>query len=121
MQFGAELALALPWAYFLHTCGLLTATRSCGDMAAFYFFSHNHTNELDCVRTHVVSGWPGTVGAYDSFVKERWIPPPIAAHWRTKAPPLAALRLDDRALGGMVSVELGCTDRTSTPTPQNKH
>ena len=60
-------------------------------MSAFYYFSRNHTNELDCVRSHVVSGWPGSVGAYDSFLKERWIPPAIAAHWRAKAPPLEGL------------------------------
>ena len=65
-EFGAELALALPWAYFLQACGVLRSTVSCGDMSAFYFFSPNHTNVLGCERHGGVSGcvW----GRTDVFV-----------------------------------------------------
>ena len=41
-EFGPELVTALPHAYFLHACGKLRATSSCGDLSDFYWFSPRH-------------------------------------------------------------------------------
>jgi hypothetical protein len=49
-EFGEDLLFSIPVAYFLSTCGKLASTIGCGNMSAYYWFSKNHTDDLQCKR-----------------------------------------------------------------------
>ena len=38
-EFGLQLTLALPVAFFIHSCGILASTKGCGNVSALYWFS----------------------------------------------------------------------------------
>ena len=43
IEFGYELISVIPYAYYLHTKGKLTETRSGNDTESLYYFSPKHT------------------------------------------------------------------------------
>lgn len=55
-EFGYEMVLAVPYAYWLHETGNLRSTTSCIDTKPLYFFSDNHTEYFqkrsDCLGDH---------------------------------------------------------------------
>lgn len=76
-EFGVETMIAVPGAYWLHHhCGKLASTRSCGDVAAWYWFSPNHTNDMDCKgRAAANQKWRLMLHPI------RWAAPPHRAHY----------------------------------------
>jgi len=49
-EFGEELLMVIPFAYHLHLRGKVASTTGCGNMSAFYWWSPNHTNNVECQR-----------------------------------------------------------------------
>lgn len=85
-EFGWEMLVGLPYAYFLHQCGKLEASVGCGPVSPFYFFSKNHTDDLECSRTNSrrpqrswVYSKKKQVGGHPSPL---WALPPLKAHYR---------------------------------------
>ena len=46
-EFGYELVIAVPYAYYLHLQNKLTSTTSCLDTKSLYYFSNNHVEKFD--------------------------------------------------------------------------
>ena len=80
-EFGPELVTALPHAYFLHACGKLRATSSCGDLSDFYWFSPRHVAKA-CVRRASLWSYEGILGSYAGANAVTWLPPPLRARVR---------------------------------------
>ena len=80
-EFGPELVTALPHAYFLHACGKLRATSSCGDLSDFYWFSPRHVAK-ECVRRAGLWSHEGILGSYAGANAITWLPPPLRARVR---------------------------------------
>ena len=80
-EFGPELVTALPHAYFLHACGKLRATSSCGDLSDFYWFSPRHVAK-ECVRRAGLWSYEGILGSYAGANAVTWLPPPLRARVR---------------------------------------
>lgn len=55
-EFGYEMIVVIPYAYYLHKQKLLTKTTSSKDTKVFYYFSSNHdekySNRVPCLGTH---------------------------------------------------------------------
>lgn len=92
VEFGWETTVAVPHAFWLHQCGKLSSTASCGGarMRALYWFSPSHSNET-CQRG---AGWRGVHGKYADAITwqevfagaplEQWAPAPHRRHYREK-------------------------------------
>ncbi|KAH8087576.1 hypothetical protein JL720_6887 [Aureococcus anophagefferens] len=86
-EFGPELVTKVPHEYFMHQCGAVAKTSSCGDLSMFYFFSPAHEN-LPCLRHGGQMTFSGIVGGYFANTPLLWAPPPIRAHFAAMAPVL---------------------------------
>lgn len=62
-EFGYELISTLPYAYYLHTKGLLTETESANDTKCFYYFSLKH------VENNIQRSWYNTEKSTNPNVK----------------------------------------------------
>lgn len=85
-EFGPEMVLCLPYAYWLYNNGLLESTKSCLDTRCIYYFSPKHT-EINTYRTidTNVSGnkelpneWEHNI---NNFCYKYWTPPPLKEHY----------------------------------------
>lgn len=86
-EFGYELMVILPFAYFHFLNGTLRTTTSCGDPSVnlFYWFSDRHTHNSSCKRDDYKNllrpyGWRR--GLHKSPIPVAWFPPPLASHFR---------------------------------------
>eukprot|EP00271_Cylindrocystis_brebissonii_P000730 TRINITY_DN1095_c0_g1_i1.p1 TRINITY_DN1095_c0_g1~~TRINITY_DN1095_c0_g1_i1.p1 ORF type:complete len:443 (-),score=38.72 TRINITY_DN1095_c0_g1_i1:138-1466(-) len=86
-EFGYELMVVLPFAYYHFLQGTLGRTKSCGDSstALLYWFSERHEHVEGCARDDYKNqvapyGWTG--GLHKSRIPPQWYPPPLAAHFR---------------------------------------
>ena len=86
-EFGPELVTKVPHEYFMHQCGAVAKTSSCGDLSMFYFFSPAHEN-LPCLRHGGQMTFSGIVGGYFANTPLLWAPPPIRSHFAAMAPVL---------------------------------
>lgn len=86
-EFGPEMVLCLPYAYWLHTNGVLKTTKACPDTRCFYYFSPSHT-EINSHRTidTTVAGnltlpneWEHHI---DTFCYKYWSPPPLKEYYK---------------------------------------
>ena len=75
-EFGPELVIRLPVVYFLHQCGMVTVTKSCGDLSVFYYFSERHENH-ECHRRGGGKVQAGTQGSYWEYSPVAFLPPPL--------------------------------------------
>eukprot|EP00747_Dinoflagellata_sp_TGD_P151703 gnl/TRDRNA2_/TRDRNA2_177226_c0_seq1.p1 gnl/TRDRNA2_/TRDRNA2_177226_c0~~gnl/TRDRNA2_/TRDRNA2_177226_c0_seq1.p1 ORF type:complete len:302 (-),score=6.18 gnl/TRDRNA2_/TRDRNA2_177226_c0_seq1:77-982(-) len=98
-EFGHEVALVVPFAYKLNSCGMLHSTTSCGNMSAFYWFSPSHTNSRSCGRAsmshpHYRCSKQGRI-SWKSVLKGSpdgwWQAPPHSEHY-ARLPRLASSR-----------------------------
>jgi len=89
-EFGWEINIAVPHAYFLFRCGKLQSTKSCNaDFSAYYWFSPNHT----VVECGPLAGFVTDdkfegirCGDYLSDMPvPQWYPPPHAAFYRQRS------------------------------------
>lgn len=88
-EFGFELPLIIPHAYYRAKHGKPYRTIGCGKMAPFYFFSPNHVDDLECKR-----GTKGNQLAMMSMtncrnrliqtcmLKEEWESPPFSEYYK---------------------------------------
>src|SRR5210317_2226088 len=51
-EFGYELILSVPYAYYLHINNQLSSTRSVKDTRCFYYFSKNHIEDSNIRNPH---------------------------------------------------------------------
>lgn len=81
-EFGPEMMLCLPHAYWLHKQNLLKSTTACPDTRCFYYFSPRHSE----INTHhtidrVASGNKNLPNFYEHdierFCYKYWTPPPL--------------------------------------------
>lgn len=86
-EFGYELMVVLPFAYFHFLNGSLRSTTSCGDESSFlfYWFSPKHSVDRNCKRNDFKNsvkpyGWKR--GLHKSRIPKAWFPPPFAEHFR---------------------------------------
>lgn len=86
-EFGPEMILCLPYAYWLNNQGLLLSTKSCVDTKCFYYFSPNH-EEINTYRTidNNISGnknlpndWEHNIS---NFCYKYWTPPPLKDYYK---------------------------------------
>jgi len=63
-EMGVELALVLPFAHLLHTCGRLGGSVSCGQLRDLYYFSDNHRELPFCTRVLPEALGPGGYVSY---------------------------------------------------------
>lgn len=77
-EFGYELQLVLPYAYYLHQRGVPVKTVSAHDTAALYYFSSKHT-EAYSKRTDSVQTLrtPNTSLCWKTFDYSQWVCPPL--------------------------------------------
>lgn len=85
-EFGPEMMLCLPYAYWLHTQNLLESTTTCPDTHCFYYFSPHHS-EVNTHRTidRVAAGNKNLPNFYEhdiqNFCYKYWTPPPLKEHY----------------------------------------
>eukprot|EP00271_Cylindrocystis_brebissonii_P000733 TRINITY_DN1095_c0_g1_i7.p1 TRINITY_DN1095_c0_g1~~TRINITY_DN1095_c0_g1_i7.p1 ORF type:complete len:443 (-),score=32.33 TRINITY_DN1095_c0_g1_i7:138-1466(-) len=86
-EFGYELMVVLPFAYYHFLQGTLGTTKSCGDSSAalLYWFSERHEHVEGCARDDYKNllrpyGWMR--GLHKSRIPPEWYPPPLAQHFR---------------------------------------
>jgi hypothetical protein len=79
-EFGWEVNIAVPHAYFLYMCGKLASTTSCGNLSAYYWFSPEHHVLDHCDVKGFVYGmqYEGVrCSEYlQNFPLDQWLPPP---------------------------------------------
>lgn len=86
-EFGVELQLVVPYAYYLHTKNLLGKTLSAHDTKALYYFSEEHEEKYDH-RVHVPqenlkqSGNPNPSAHTYCLKTSQWLPPPYKQKYR---------------------------------------
>jgi hypothetical protein len=81
-EFGPEMVLCLPYAYWLHNNGLLGSTKSCLDTRCFYYFNSRHieVNRYRTIDTNVSGNkelpneWEHNISG---FCYKYWTPPPL--------------------------------------------
>ena len=73
-EFGYELQLVIPYAYYLHTQNRLTATTSCKFTKELYYFSPDHT-ETYSKRSNRLDV-PNTTPHVLELQYDQWCPPP---------------------------------------------
>jgi len=76
-EFGYELALVLPYAYYLHKNGNLLKTISSKHTACLYYFSNNHEEKYDKRKFVIPRGVPNKVLHVKHLDYSKWIPPPL--------------------------------------------
>lgn len=85
-EFGWELLKAVPYAYSLHTRGLLLKTISCRDTRCLYYFSPDHDEMHQKRMGGSGSNWKDSL-PFDSIHrssppdKANWCPPPYRQHF----------------------------------------
>jgi hypothetical protein len=87
-EFGWEINIAVPHAYFLFKCGKLSSTKSCNsNLSAYYWFSPKHT-VVNCQLAGFQYGdYFDGIGCTEYLNNEhlpQWYPPPHAAFYRQK-------------------------------------
>lgn len=75
-EFGYELALYIPYAYYLHTKGLLKKTVSCMYTKELYYFSDNHEEKYKIRKSYVPYGIPNIAISTKHLNYNEWISPP---------------------------------------------
>ncbi len=81
-EFGPEMVLCLPYAYWLHNNDLLGSTKSCLDTRCFYYFNPKHieVNRYRTIDTNVSGNkelpneWEHNIS---TFCYKYWTPPPL--------------------------------------------
>lgn len=82
VEFGFELIMIVPYAYWLHKQGLLKKTISCKDTSCFYWFSPDHTELYDSrfwlpeVYSFYLKQFPLQTIFRPDLDKSKWIRPP---------------------------------------------
>jgi len=74
-EFGYELQLVIPYAYYLHNNGLLKETTSCLNTKELYFFSNKHI-ETYTARTFNYPNVPNKTPHVKELNYLQWTPPP---------------------------------------------
>lgn len=92
IEFGYELIAVIPYAYFLHTKGLLKNTISCEDTKDLYYFSPQHE------ENNVSRSWNNQRKALEAFPnanihryeldERQWLPPPYKTHFKNELVPI---------------------------------
>jgi hypothetical protein len=77
-EFGYELSLVVPYAYYLHVHGLLNHTISVTGTKELYVFSENHF-ELPVARRFELGSYGNEGPACKDFDYSRWVAPPYRA------------------------------------------
>ena len=83
-EFAQELIMALPAAYAHWLAGNLVATRGCGSVRSFYYFSPTHSDDLDCTRGFDRGGMRALGWDFHSVripPRSQWRPPPLRARY----------------------------------------
>ena len=75
-EFGYELQLVLPYAYYLHKNGYLLKTISSKHTSCLYYFSKNHEEKYD-KRHDVAPKVPNKSPHVKHLNYSEWIPPPL--------------------------------------------
>jgi len=79
VEFGYEIAVAVPYAYWHHVNGSLLSTVSCHDTSVFYPFSANHRemypDRNDTPVNDIFTNHHNIEAA--KFTDEMWLPPPL--------------------------------------------
>lgn len=112
-EFGIELIVVLPLAYAAWLRGELEATYGCGEVAAFYFFSPNHTDIRHCKRRWTVvasveCAFPSGLN-HGTVLADRklWHPPPLRAHYRElafKHPATNSMAMNSNAIRPLIAI-----------------
>lgn len=88
-EFGYSLIAALPYAYYLHTQGLLEGTRCGAGSEAFYWFSPNHEinpERRDFANTAAAAKMIPNMWIHKAKLdKRKWTPPPMKEHFAPRA------------------------------------
>lgn len=74
-EFGYELQLVIPYAYYLHTHGRLGSTQSCLSTKEMYYFSPEHIEKYE-LRQPNNPNTPNSTPHTTDFRYDQWIPPP---------------------------------------------
>lgn len=89
VEFGYELAAALPYAYWNHLNGTLEETISGSGSEPFYFFSNKHTidpSPRDFSNTSKAAAEIPNMWIHKAELdRSRWTPPPLADHYKDAA------------------------------------
>jgi len=75
-EFGYELMLVVPYAYFLHTKGRLRSTRGCTGTKELYYFSTHHTEEQRQRTLQLPEFAPNFTPHVHHLDRTAWLPPP---------------------------------------------
>ena len=88
-EFGFELPLIIPHAYYRAKYGKPYSTVGCGNMAPFYFFSPNHSDDLECKRETKGNqvAMMSMTKCRNQFIqtcmlKEEWESPPFSEYYK---------------------------------------
>lgn len=75
-EFGYELALVLPYIYYIHVSGKLNSTISSKNTKELYYFSEKHVEKYDIRKFKRIDKLPNTTLSQDTFNYEEYLPPP---------------------------------------------
>ena len=75
-EFGYELQLVIPYAYYLSTINKLQKTTSCHHTKELYYFSKNHNEKHATRRYYLPRGVPNNTPHSHHLKYDQYIPPP---------------------------------------------
>ncbi len=81
-EFGYELQLVIPYAYYLYTKGLLNKTTSSKLTRELYYFSSNHHEIFEIRKWSILRNIPNKTPHVEHLNYQKFLPPPYKAHFK---------------------------------------
>ena len=86
-EFGYELQLVIPYAYYLYTKGLLNKTTSSKLTRELYYFSSNHHEIFEIRNSNHLPNIPNKIPHIEHLNYQKYLPPPYNSNIaRTMSP-----------------------------------